>query len=184
MWFKCCKGSHVALTCTTDSTLVRIYYGCGGVGHFTRYCSKCSAKSTSVASVTTFSNAVASAWRRAHQVFTEDVINNLRIVDALFDTSVAFSMYSTSMFSRLQSEPAIQPLTNSAFNVVGVIVASAKIRSCVAEPVTLNWTTVYQPLLIGKTLAFPMLIVINIFRLYNAILKFDNLVSLGCLRVP
>ena len=98
--------------------------------------SRCAIGSQSKAS--TFSaNAVASVGKGATHVFTDAVIDGVRIADELVDTGSAFSMLSTAMNGRLPIVPAIQRFTESASNVIGVGGASAEIRGYVDMPVKL-----------------------------------------------
>lgn len=88
------------------------------------------------------------------QLFAEAVIYEMFIVYALVNTGLALSMFSTAMYKRMPSAPAILPFTKAAPNVYGVGAVYDVICSYVDPPIELDVTVVHHLLLIVNRLAF------------------------------
>ena len=143
-----------------------------------RNCPTRAAQAVAQANAASLSNAVASAGKGASQVFTVAVICGVRIADVLVDTCSALAMLSTAMYGRISNSPAIQPVTNSAPDIIGVNGATAEIRGYVDAPIEIDGTAVRYPVLVVKGLAFPLLLIINILWRHSAMVTLDESTSL------
>ena len=171
--FKCGKSGHVASACDSDARSARKCYACGGIGHIARVCpTRAAQKAANACSFT--SGAVACTCKSAGQLFSEAVINGVRVADALVDTGSALSTLSAVMYARLLEAPAIQPFLRAAPEVVGVGGASAVIRGYVDVPVKIAGVAVRHPLLVEENLAFPLIINTDILRAHRAVLTLDE----------
>ena len=94
--------------------------------------------------------------------------------NAARSSSSAFSMLSTALYGRIPYAPAIQPVTGSAFDIIGVGGATAEIRGYVDAPIEIDGTAVRHLLLVVKGLAFPLLLGTDILRPHGAMLMLDE----------
>ena len=117
---------------------------------------------------------MSSAATGAPQLFSKAVIDRVLILDALVDTSSAFSMVSFARYDRLPSRPSINSFKNSAPDIVGVKSASAEVRGYIDVLLQIAGIEVAHPLLVVSNLSFSLLIGMDVLQPYAEKMSLGN----------
>ena len=102
------------------------------------------------------------------------MIDGVRVRDALVDTGSVFSMLNSVLYDQLFSRPAICSFSKSAPDIVGVGGASAEVRGYVDVPLQIASIEIAHPLLVVTSLAFPLLIGMDILQPHAAIMSLGH----------
>ena len=158
---------------------------CGDIGHFIKFCPTRARQQSSnpAESKAKSTNAVASAGTGAPLLFTEAVIDGVRVRDALVDTGLAFSMLSSVLYEQLPSRPTINRFSSAASEIFGVGGASAEVRGYVDVPLQIAGVEIAHPLLVVTDLSFPLLIGMDVLQLHTAKMSLGHAAGAECSRV-
>ena len=91
-------------------------------------------------------------------------MDGVQVCDVLVDTGSTLSMLSAALYELLPSRPPIQKFDVSALDIVGLLCASADVRSYINVPLQIAGADVCHPLLVVTDLPFLLLIEINVLR--------------------
>ena len=168
--FNCGKTCYISWTCTTARKPPRRCYACSSFEHLSRNCSSRSRQQPlqPAESKAKSSNAVSFAGTCAPQLFSEAVIDEVIIRDALVDTGYAFSMVSSALYDRLPSRPSIISFKNLATDIVGVGGASAEVNGYIDVPLQIDRFEFAHLLLIVSNHFFPLLIGMDVLQSHAA----------------